>query len=284
MHILVTGASGFIGKYLIKDLLNFDFNINVISRVPKRNHQFGSRINVINKSLEQIEIEDLKNIEVIIHLASEGVSPKKASLISLEEINVRGSFRLMELAFKAGVRRFIAAGSCLEYGEEANNWDYIPPNALLKPICNYAKSKAKAFSLLNEFAIKREIEFFYGRIFSAYGDGQFEKNFWPLLKKSALAGNDFKMTSGDQIRDYIKVEKVARHFLKAIFRNDIYSFKPHIVNIGSGKGIKLSEFATNEWKKFNASGKLIVGGLKSRRDEIPRMVADTKDLKFLKNI
>ena len=35
------------------------------------------------------------------------------------------------------------AGSCLEYGEEANNWDYIPPNALLKPTCGILKARLK---------------------------------------------------------------------------------------------------------------------------------------------
>lgn len=284
MHILVTGGSGFIGQYLIKDLLNYDFNIKVVSRYSNNNFQFDSKINVLNKGLEQIELKDLKNVETIIHLASIGVSPKKATLKSLEKINVIDSFRLMKLAHSAGVRRFIAAGSCLEYGREANNWNYIPPNAFLRPFSKYAKSKARSFTLFNEFAKKREIEFFYGRIFSAYGDGQYEKNFWPLLKKSAISGDDFKMTNGEQVRDYIKVEKVASHFVNAIIRSDITLYKPLIVNIGSGNGIKLKDFATNEWKKFNASGKLIVGGLKSRENEIPRMVADTKDLKFLRNI
>ena len=79
-----------------------------------------------------------------------------------------GAIRLMELAYKAGVRRFIAAGSCLEYGEEANNWDYIPPNALLKPICNYAKSKAKRLHLLNEFAKKEKLNFFMEEFFSIW--------------------------------------------------------------------------------------------------------------------
>ena len=92
------------------------------------------------------------------------------------------------------------------------------------------------------------------------------------------------MTSGDQIRDFIKVEKVANHFVNAIFRTDINFYSPLVVNIGSGNGIKLRDFANNEWEKFNASGKLIIGGLKSRKDEISRMVADTKDLKFVKKI
>ena len=88
---------------------------------------------------------------------------------------------------------------------------------------------------------------------------------------------------GDQIRDFIKVEKVASHFTDAILRNDINIYKPLVVNVGSGKGITLKEFATKEWKKFNASGKLIIGGLQSREGEILRMVANTKDLKSSSN-
>ena len=55
------------------------------------------------------------------------------------------------------------------------------------------------------------------------------------FKKSCSPGKNFKMTIGDQIRDFIKVEKVACHFTNAILRNDIHIYKPLVVNVGSGK-------------------------------------------------
>ena len=49
---------------------------------------------------------------------------------------------------------------------------------------------------------------FYGRIFSAYGDGQYENNLWPSLKRAANSGEDFKMTNAEEIRDFIHVDEV----------------------------------------------------------------------------
>lgn len=279
MKILITGASGFVGRYLIKNLLDYDFEILALNRKSKNSNQFDSKIKLINKNLEELNAKDLENIETIIHLASAGVSPKKASLSELEKINVACSYKLIQLANKARVRRFIAAGTCLEYGGEANNWEYIPSYACLRPLCNYSKSKAKAFNLLNQFAINNEIELFYGRIFSAYGDGQFKENFWPSLKRAAISGSDFNMTSGNQIRDFIEVNEVAKHFVNAILRSDITINRPSIVNIGSGIGITLKEFAIKEWKKFNASGRLNIGRVISRPNEIKRMVANIDYLK-----
>ena len=284
MRIFVTGASGFLGNYIIRNLLNYDFKILVLNRSLKSNFQFDSKIKIVKKGIEELNVKDIENVDIIIHLASAGVSPKKVSLVELENTNVEASSRLIELAYKAGVRRFIVAGSCLEYGEEANNWEYIPPNAILKPICNYSKSKAKAFIKIKEFALKKNIELFYGRIFSAYGNGQFKENFWPSLKSAAISGNDFTMTSGNQIRDFIKVEEVAQHFVNAILRKDIVSFKPLVVNIGNGYGTSLRNFAIKEWKNFNASGKLIIGGLESRPNEIQRMVANIDGLKLINKI
>ena len=111
----------------------------------------------------------MQNFETVIHLASVGVSPKKASFAELEKINVKESLRLINLANNAGVKRFTAVGTCLEYGEESNNWKNIPPSASLKPLCPYSKSKAKSFKFLYDFACNNKIEFYYGRIFQHTG-------------------------------------------------------------------------------------------------------------------
>ncbi len=86
------------------------------------------------------------------------------------------------------------------------------------------------------------------------------------------------MTSGKQIRDFIKVEQVADHLLNAIFREDIFVGKPLVVNIGSGRGQSLKEFAIKEWKNFGAKGKLLPGKLENRTNEIKKMVANIENL------
>ncbi len=277
MNILITGTTGFIGSHLLERLERNRFKIFALRRNKKKLISYKN-ISWINKGIEELDLIDFKDIETVIHLASVGVSPKFASIKKLEDINVRESLRLINLANIAGVERFIATGTCLEYGEEANNWLKIPPNATLKPLCSYSKSKAKSFKLLYDFACKSKIKLFYGRIFSAYGEGQYIKNFWPSLKLAAITGNDFYMTSGKQIRDFIKVEQVADHLLNAIFREDIFVGKPLVVNIGSGRGQSLKEFAIKEWKNFGAKGKLLPGKLENRTNEIKKMVANIENL------
>ncbi len=283
MNILVTGATGFIGRYLIKKLINIDCNIFALDRRKRSNIKSlnSDRLVWIPKGLENLNAFDLDKINVVIHLAAVGVSPQKANLEDLEYYNVYQSLRLIKLAKESGVKRFIAAGTCLEYGEESDKWDFIPPYAKLKPLCAYSKSKAKSFKLLNEYSIKNNIELFYGRIFSAYGEGQYEYNFWPLLRKAAISGKDFKMTKGEEIRDYLHVKNVANYFANAIFRNDINVGKPIIVNIGSGHPIKLKDFAQNEWERLKAKGEIHVGALKNRNYSIKRMVANIENLNYL---
>jgi len=278
MNIFITGGTGFIGKYLIKRLINTSCNIYATYRVLKNNNINSNSINWINKGLEDLNIDDFKNIHTIIHLAAVGVSPQKASKRDIEFLNVYQSLRMIRLAKEAGVKRFIATGTCLEYGKESDNWDYIPPNANLKPLCPYSKSKAKCFKLLNQFSIENNIEMFYGRIFSAYGEGQYEYNFWPSLIRAAKLGNDFHMTKAEEIRDFIHVEEVAKYLVNAIFREDLKKGRPLVLNIGSGCPIKLKDFAHNEWKRLKAEGNIIFGALKNRNYTIKRMVANIDGL------
>ncbi len=281
MNIFVTGATGFIGKNLIKRLRSINCNIYAIDRKIRCKSFKSNSINWLAKGLEDLNSNDFKNINIVIHLAAVGVSPQKASKKDLEFLNVYQSLRLIQLAKKAGVKRFIAAGTCLEYGEESDNWDYIPPNAKLKPLCPYSRSKAKCFKLLNQYSIENNMEMIYGRIFSAYGDGQYEDNLWPSLKRAANSGEDFQMTKAEEIRDFIHVDEVTRYLVNSIFRNDIKKGEPLVINIGSGKPIKLKDFAQNEWNKLKAEGKLIFGALKKRKYTIKRMVANIEGLNNL---
>ena len=278
MNIFVTGGTGFIGKCLINRLRNINCNIYAIDRKEKYKSLKSNSINWIPKGLEDLNLDDLKNIHTIIHLAAVGVSPQKASKIDLEFFNVYQSLRLIKLAYQSGVKRFIAAGTCLEYGKESDNWDFIPPNAKLKPLCPYSESKAKCFKLLRQFSIENNIEMFYGRIFSAYGEGQYEHNLWPSLISAANSGKDFKMTNAEEIRDFIHVDEVSKYLVNAIFRKDIKRGEPLVINVGSGYPIKLKDFAQNEWYKLKAEGKLVFGALKNRKYTIKRMVANIEGL------
>ena len=276
MRIFLTGGTGFIGNYLIKLLIENKYEVYALNRnYNPCSDLFKNRVNWVKKGLDEINLNDLQGMEVIIHLASAGVSPKKASWEELEQVNIKSSLRLIRLACKANVRRFIAAGTCLEYGEESNKWERIPPSASLKPLTPYAISKAKSFSLLKDFARINNIEMIYCRVFTAYGEGQYERNFWPSLNCAAKEGRDFCMSMGNQIRDFIPVNDVANYFLKAIQRIDVLPREPFVVNIGTGIGLSLKEFAIQEWQRLEAKGKLLPGSLSTRRNEIHRIVADT---------
>ena len=275
MKILVTGSTGFIGSHLLVELLRKEHEVVAVRRPGSEPViQLERQPIWLERSFLNLDAQDFEGVEVVVHLAAAGVSPQRACWQELEQINVTSGLRLIQLAHKSGVLRFVSTGSCIEYGAEALNWVNIPPWASLRPATPYGASKAAGFLTLHAYAMMNSIEFFYGRIFTAYGKGQFRGNLWPSLRSAAQAGVDFPMTKGEQIRDFIPVSKVAQHLRIAVERSDLQMSKPLVVNIGTGKGQSVVDFAREQWKKFGAPGRLKPGDLSTRTCETPRLVAD----------
>ena len=280
MRLFITGATGFLGSHVLSAALAAGYEVRALRR-----HEMSSPVVPLTSQpvwcegdLSTLQSHWFEGVDAVVHLAAAGVSPKQARWSELVQVNVVGSLQLLEMAKEIGVRRFVVAGTSHEYGNAARRYQAIPPDSPLEPVNAYGATKAAGFQLLRTFAKDHLLELFYGRVFSAYGEGQFEENFWPSLRRAALSGNDFPMTSGCQISDFIPVKTVASHFLQACTRPDISVDSPLVVNIGSGITKSLLAFAQSEWERLGATGQLIPASLPNRTDQIERYVPDLNGL------
>lgn len=274
MNIFITGGTGFIGSHLLRLLGTTTHKVTAQRRSASQPCiDIGGEPLWLGKSMDALEPSDFSGIDVFVLLASVGVSPKTASWHDLFYWNVLVMLDLLEKAHAAGVKRFVLAGSYAEYGLSANKYEFIPADAPLLPTSPYASSKAAGFIAANTFAIEKQIELCYLRIFSAYGEGQYVNNFWPSLRAAALSGNDFLMTPGGQIRDFVPVEKVAEAFLHSIEDSGVVQRgAPFITNIGTGHPMSMLEFAEKCWAEWGAKGRIIAGAKPYRANEPMRFV------------
>lgn len=275
MKFFVTGGTGFVGSHVLQSALKRGHQVTALRRDnghPKI--PLSGQPEWLLTGMDQLVPEDLKGHSALIHLASAGVSPQKASWNDMMHWNISSTLNLVQAANIAGVRRIVVAGTFAEYGHAADRFDPIPPDAPLLPTYGYAASKAAAFTLLYAYAVEHGLELVYLRIFSAYGEGQFEGNFWPALKAAAHAGVDFEMTPGEQIRDYVPVETVAAQFVDAAEKNDVTAGKPIVRNVGTGNPVSMRDFAEYWWTKWQANGQLKIGAISYRKNEVMRFIPE----------
>lgn len=273
MHAFVTGGTGFIGGYLLKalDVAGYQVTAHCRNMGAVRDRP-ASRARWLCKPMDALEASDLRGVDVLLHLASPDGPPRKSEWSTLFYWNVLVLVKLLQQAQSAGVRRVVIAGTFAEYGESFADYPFISTDAPLRPTYAYAASKAAAFAAASAFAIEHGMEICYLRIFSAFGDGQYPECFWPALKKAALSGQDFAMTPGEQVRDYVEVDRVVRSFLIAAQASDVVAGVPWVRNVGSGQPVSMADFAAHWWSVWNANGRLLPGALKYRPNELMRCV------------
>ena len=273
LKIFLTGGTGFLGSYFIREGLSAGLSIRALRRhgaVPRI--PLPAQPDWVEGDLEHVPTHAFDCCNVFVHFAACGVSPQKATMKEMLMANVVQSAALWQCAYEAGVNRFVICGSCFEYGTSAARFDSIPPCAPLCPVEPYGASKAAASMAALGFAVTSQCELLLARPFHFFGEGQFEGNLWPSLKKAALAGSDFSMSPGGQIRDFLPVENVARYFIKGCLRSDVKPGIPVVENIGSGMPESLADFARRWWTHWKAAGKLDIGALPYRSNEIMRFV------------
>lgn len=274
MKIAVTGGTGFIGSYFLSEAFKRGIKLLAFRRSPLSIPRIALNDEPLwlCRSLENITAHDLQGFDVLVHFASHTANVPYDTLQECIKYNLVSTLSLFDQARLAGIKRFIVAGSCFEYGHSGTRYREIPTNAPLEPTNSYSASKAAASIALQQWSQEHKLSLEILRVFHAFGVGEPQSRLWPSLREAALTGSDFRMTHGEPIRDFIPVEDVAKIFLHRSLTNDYQDSTTHIFNVGSGNPMSLLNFAEDWWTRFNASGKLMPGSVPYRPGEIFRYV------------
>lgn len=276
MKVFVTGGTGFIGSHFIELALNEGLEVLALRRKPtsKCKIDLSKQPEWLDKQLTEVSDGDLEGCDAIVHLAAHSANVPYDTLENCIVHNVLEPLGLFRTAVKAGIKQFIIAGSCFEYGRSGGRYKNIPVDAPLEPTSSYSASKAASSNAFYAFACENGIQMQYLRIFQTYGEGELETRFWPSLVRCARSGEDFAMSSGEQIRDFINVRDVAAQFIQALCDEEVQASLPVIRNIGTGIEMTLAEFARREWAKYATGGKLRIGSIEQRKNEVMRFVPE----------
>ena len=282
MTILLTGASGFIGRHVLGRLLRQGHAVKAVVRDAKRAafDESAGALSVLDGGITQVQADQLKGCEALVHLAAHGVVAGMNDWPACFQTNVADSLALWLRAINAGVKRFIICGSCFEYGRSGERYDFIPVDAPLEPTAAYHASKAAATMAALGLAADRNVEMLILRPFHVFGPGEAPRRFWPALRQAALSGADFPMTTGEQVRDFVRVEEVADAFCAAVVAPEVHPGHPVIRNLGSGSPMTLRAFAEAEWARMGARGRLLIGAVAQRPNETMRYVPDLRSSKL----
>ena len=273
MKIFVTGANGFIGRNFVKLASTSGYSVTALIRSRTSCEIIGDNtIQCLNKNLSELQEIDFKGHDVLVHLAAHSANHPYDTLENCLYWNVCIPLKILQFAKNAGIKKVIVAGSCFEYGLSANRYEYIPIEATLEPVSSYPISKAAASIAMIGLARQNKLDLTILRLFQVYGPGELESRLWPSLKKAATDGVDFPMTLGNQVRDFIHVQDVAKIILSETVSNK-QSEGPKIRNVGTGIPCTLADFANKWWNEWGARGQLRLGMLPYRGDEIMRIVA-----------
>ncbi len=239
--ILLTGATGFVGRQVLRELVRRNCKVRLVVRQGSRRQYIQS------DEIESVMMTpDLwsesaawcadvcRDVDIVIH-AAWYVEPAQYLQSPMNLECLLGTLRLAQAASQAKVRRFVGIGTCFEYDLSAGHLTIATP---LRPSSPYAAAKAAAYLMLSQYLPQQGLEFAWCRLFYLYGEGEDERRLVPYLRARLGAGEPADLGSGTHIRDYLDVRE-AGQMIAEVALGSVQG----PVNICSGTPVTVRELA-----------------------------------------
>lgn len=249
MKVAVTGARGFIGRHVLGELARRDVEVIATER-PGVVRERPAAGNVRWIALDMARLPEnpfaaLVNPDVLLHLAWNGL-PNYRSLHHFESELPR-QYGFLSSVIRGGLPALVTAGTCFEYGQQSGP---LAANLETRPANPYGFAKDALRKQLQYLKAIHPYKLTWARLFYTYGDGQPGTSLFAALKAAVAAGhNEFPMSGGEQLRDYLPVTEVARRLVDLAMNPG----DPGPINLCSGQPVSVRSLVEgwigqNGWK------------------------------------
>lgn len=277
-HVIITGATGFVGANLARRLLGDGYELHLLVRrnyAPWRIESIMSQINLHYVDLGNAEMLTALIREIkpnwIFHLAAYGAYSSQTDFHRMIQTNFIGTVNLVEACLKTGFEAFVNFGSSSEYGfkdHAPSEKEYIEPNS------HYAVTKASATLFCRYMAQTQDMHLVTLRLYSIYGPWEEPTRLIPTMIMRGLQGELPPLVNQDIARDLVYIEDVTNAcLLAATIANQE---RGAVYNIGTGMQISMRQIVENIRNILNIHAEPQWGSMPDRRWDTSVWLADNK--------
>ena len=258
-NILITGGGGYIGTNLVQNLLEDGYQVRVIDTFWFGNYlKKNKNIKILKKDMRDIVEKDVEKIDCILHLASIANDPAAELDANLTwDVNVLATYRLINIAIKKRVKKFIFASSGSVYGIKKEK--KVTENLALEPVSEYNKSKMIGERILLSYKKYIDLVILRPATVCGYSPSMRLDVAVNALTFGALKNKQIKVFGGKQIRPNLHMADMIKAY-KFFINRKLKKNKTNdqtIFNVGF-ENISILNIAKTINKIIEAKSKILV--------------------------